>query len=109
MATPIEIELEGYERIKGQLRSIEATIDRILEKQTAIVTGFKLTDKGFSGDTIKAGTISGTVADIAKRVSSIEHMIDGMGLRKKPKTINIEIDGKEIKALWDNDQLHCNR
>lgn len=29
----IGIELEGYEKIKGQLRNLEATTDRILEKQ----------------------------------------------------------------------------
>jgi len=77
--------------------------------EVAIVTGLRMNDHGFSADTIEAGTISGAVADIAKRVQSIEHMVDGMSLRIKPKTIDIRIDGKEVKALWDNEQLHRNR
>ena len=32
----IGVELEGYEKIKEQLRNIEATFDRILEKQERI-------------------------------------------------------------------------
>jgi len=99
----IDVSIEGYDKAKQQLRNLEATYDRILEKQTAIVTGFKLTDKGFSGDTIKAGTISGAVADIAKRVSGIEHMIDGMDIRKKPKTMKVMIDGKLMDMDVDVD------
>jgi len=33
----ISIELEGYEKMKQQLRNLEATLDRILDKQKQIV------------------------------------------------------------------------
>jgi len=76
----INVELEGLDKTNYELKMLEATLDRILEKRAAI--------------------------NIAKRVQSIEHAIDGMDLRKKPKTIDITLDGKLIAALWDNKRLH---
>jgi len=79
----INVELEGLDKTNYELKMLEATLDRILEKRAAI--------------------------DIAKRVSSIEHMIDGMDLKKKARRTYIEIDGELVEAVWDNGRLHYNK
>ena len=48
----ISIELDGYERIKGQLRNIEATYDRILEKQEKVANNSRCMDNDKVGITI---------------------------------------------------------
>lgn len=43
----VGVKLEGYEKVKGQLRNIEATLDRISDKQKQI--GMTFDEEGWCG------------------------------------------------------------
>lgn len=98
----VGIEMVGYEKMKGQLRNLEAIYDRILEKQ-------KLIDKGsnrmYDADEWKRTMVDGRWAKDHELLQRIDtdcgRIVRALELNK-PKTINITIDGKTASAITDD-------
>lgn len=115
----IDIELKGYDKAKQQLRNLEATYDRILEKQKKIGK-VKVADSITvnNGGTLKIGDSCGIRREAitkcivklnAKEFSIKGKTMDELGVDmlaqlepKKRKTIFVEIDGKIVTATVDD-------
>ncbi|APC41537.1 hypothetical protein [Clostridium estertheticum] len=121
----IGVEFKGYDKAKQQLRNLEATCDRILEKQEKI--GKTKVDEGITinnGGVLKIGGSYGArteaITKCIVKPNAKEFSINGKTMNvlccnmpaqlqpKKRKTIFVEIDG-EIRTATVDDRVFYNR
>jgi len=82
----VDIETKGYESAKQQLRNLEATYDRILEKQ----------------ERIRPISTNTKDHELLQRIdTNCDRIVKALGIREC-RTIDIEIDGKVIAAIVDD-------